>query len=139
MKDTGLPVRTAYTTLLKGLGFNCYDYKAPDSATVPYIILGSQNQQPEDTKNRFGYRSTINLDFVMSFKDQYGGRKQLDLMVNTVLEALKPEPGQVGISVTGFSIYGTTIPMQFDFPPEVENTQTIYRRVITIEHLLEQQ
>lgn len=138
MKDTGLPIRTAYTTFIKGLGYNCYDYKAPDNASTPFIILGSQTQQEENVKNKFGYRSSINLDFTISFPDQWQGRKQLDQMVNTVLESLKPAPGQVGVSISGFNIYGTNILTGYDFPPEQDNAQTIYRKVLTIEHLLEQ-
>lgn len=139
MKDTGLPVRAAYNTFLTGLGYNCYDYQAPDSAQVPYIILGAQTSQEQNTKNKFGHIVSINLIFTNSFIDQFGGRKALDQMVNTVLASLKPNPGEVGILISGFSIYGTNVIMSFDFPPEQEKTQTIYRRVVTIEHLLEQQ
>jgi len=138
MKDTSYPVRKAYNTLISGLGYTVYDFKAPDNAVFPYIILGSQTSQSESTKSSFDNRVTINIDVVTSFDDSYGSRKPLDLIIDTILTAAMPQVGVSGVTVTGFLIYSTKKVIDFDFEPIVSDTQTIYRRVITIEHLLEQ-
>lgn len=138
MKDTAYPTRKAYNTLISGLGFSVYDSKAPDNASYPFVILGSQTSNSENTKTSFDNRVTINIDINYSFDDGFGSRKPLDLIVNSILEALIPSPGQTSISITGFNIYSTKKIIDFDFDPNVNDTQTIYRRVITIEHLLEQ-
>jgi hypothetical protein len=49
-----------------------------------------------------------------------------------------PQVGVSGVSITGFNIYSVKKLIDFDFEPLVSDTQTIYRRAITIEHLLEQ-
>lgn len=138
MKDTGYPVRKAYSTLISGLGYTVYDFKAPDNASYPYVILGSQTSQSENTKTSFDNRVTINIDINYSFDDGFGSRKPLDLMVDAILTALITGPGETSISITGFNIYSTKKIIDFDFDPLVSDTQIIYRRVITIEHLLEQ-
>ena len=138
MKDTGYPVRKAYNSLLTGLGFTCFDQKATDRAEKPYIILGSQTSQSEGTKTTFDNRVTISLDIVTSFIDGYGGRKSLDQIMDTILLAAIPLPGQSGVTIAGFNIYSTKKFMDYDFDPLELETQTIYRRIVTIEHLLEQ-
>ncbi len=138
MKDTGYPVRKAYNTLISGLGYMVYDFKAPDNAVYPYVILGSQTSQSENTKSSFDNRVTINIDINYSFDDGFGSRKPLDLMVDAILTAAMPQVGVSGVSVTGFTVYSTKKVIDFDFEPNVSDTQTIYRRTITIEHLLEQ-
>jgi len=138
MKDTSFPLRRAYNTLITGLGYTSFDLKAPDNTPKPYVILGSQTSQSEDDKDRFNNRCTINLDIITSFDDQYTGRKGLDLMVDAILSAALPAPGQTPISLSGFNIYSSKKIIDFDFPPVQNDTQTILRRIITIEHLLEQ-
>ena len=138
MKDTGYPVRKAYSTLIDGLGYTVFDSKAPDNASYPFVILGSQTSQSENTKTSFDNRVTINLDINYSFDDGFGSRKPLDLIVDAILTALISTPGETSILITGFNIYSTKKIIDFDFDPNVNDEQTIYRRVITIEHLLEQ-
>lgn len=138
MKDTACPTRKAYNTLISGLGYTVYDSKAPDNATYPFIILGSQTSQSENTKTSFDNRVTINIDVNYSFDDDFGGRKPLDLIVDAILTAVLPSPSETPISATGFNVYSTKKIIDFDFDPIVNDTQTIYRRVITIEHLIEQ-
>jgi len=138
MKDTAYPVRKAYNTLISGLGYTVYDFKAPDIASYPFVILGSQTSQSDNTKTNFGNRVTINLDINYSFDDGFGSRKPLDLMVDAILTALIPVPSETPITVTGFNVYSTKKIIDFDFDPNVNDEQTIYRRTITIEHLLEQ-
>ena len=138
MKDTGYPVRKAYNTLISGLGYTVYDSKAPDNASYPFVILGSQTSRSENTKTSFDNRVTINIDVNYSFDDGFGSRKPLDLIVNAILTALIPAPSETSITVEGFSVYSTKKIIDFDFDPNVNDEQTIYRRTITIEHLLEQ-
>jgi len=138
MKDTAYPTRKAYNTLISGLGYTVYDSKAPDNASYPFVILGSQTSQSENTKSSFDNRVTINIDVTASFDDGYGSRKPLDLIVDAILTAAMPQVGVSGVTVTGFVIYSIRKVIDFDFEPLVSDTQTIYRRVITIEHLLEQ-
>lgn len=138
MKDTAYPTRKAYNTLISGLGYTVYDSKAPDNASYPFVILGSQTSQSENTKTSFDNRVTINLDINYSFDDGFGSRKPLDLIVDAILTALLPSPSETPITITGFNIYSTKKIIDFDFEPTVNDTQTIFRRVITIEHLLEQ-
>lgn len=138
MKDTAYPTRKAYNTLISGLGYTVYDSKAPDNAIYPFVILGSQTSQSENTKTSFDNRVTINIDVNHSFDDGFGSRKPLDIIVDAILTALLPSPSETPITITGFNIYSTKKIIDFDFDPIVNDTQTIYRRVITIEHLLEQ-
>lgn len=138
MKDTSYPIRKAYNALLTGLGYTCFDYKATDNATKPYIILSSQTSSSDNTKNSFGNIATINLDIVTSFQDGYGGRKGLDEMVNNILEAVLPSPDANVIQATGFNVYSTKKVIDYDIEPLPQETQTIYRRIITFEHLIEQ-
>jgi hypothetical protein len=138
MKDTAYPIRKAYYTLISGLGYDVYDSKAPDNASYPFIILGSQTSQSENTKSSFDNRVTINIDVNYSFDDDFGGRKPLDLIVDAILTAVLSSPSETPISATGFNVYSTKKIIDFDFDPIVNDTQTIYRRVITIEHLIEQ-
>ncbi len=138
MKDTSLPIRKAYYALLTELGYTCFDFKATDTATKPYIILSSQTSSSDNTKNSFGNIATINLDIVTSFEDGFGGRKGLDEIVNDILEAVLPTPDATVIQATGFNIYSTKKVIDFDFEPLQQETQTIYRRIITFEHLVEQ-
>ena len=138
MKDTAYPVRKAYFTLLSGLGYTVFDSKAPDTAIKPYIILGSQTANSENTKTSFDNRVTINIDIVTSYIDGFGGRKDLDLIVDNVLQAAIPQAGQSGVTVTGFNIVSTKKLTDYSFEPLVQIAQTIYRKVIIIEHLLEQ-
>lgn len=138
MKDTSYPIRKAYYALITGLGYTCFDFQATDNAVKPYVILSSQTSQSEGTKNRFGNRATINIDIVTSFDDGYGGRKVLDLMVDAILQAVMPSQGTTAITATGFNIYSTKKLIDFDFPPLQQSTQTIFRRVITFEHLIEE-
>jgi len=121
MKDTSLPIRKAYNTLLTDLGYTCFDFKATDN-----------------TKNSFGNVATINLDVVTSFDDGFGGRFQLDEIVNDILESVLPTPDATVIQAEGFNIYSTKKLIDFDFDPIANETQTIYRRIITFEHLVEQ-
>ena len=102
------------------------------------MILGSQTSQSDNTKTNFGNRVTINLDISYSFDDGFGSRKPLDLMVDAILTALIPAPSETPIAVTGFNVYSTKKIIDLDFDPNVNDEQTIYRRTITIEHLLEQ-
>jgi hypothetical protein len=138
MKDTAYPVRKAYYTLLSGLGYTVFDSKAPDAASKPYVILGSQTSNSENTKTSFDNRVTINIDIVTAYIDGFGGRKDLDLIVDVILQAAIPQAGQSGVSVTGFNIVSTKKLTDYTFEPQVQIAQTIYRKVIIIEHLLEQ-
>ena len=138
MKDTAYPIRKAYFTLISGLGYSVYDSKAPDNASKPYVILASQTSQDESNKSTFNNRVTINIDVITAFNDGFGGRKSLDLIVDAILTAAIPQPHKAGITVSGFNIFGTQKTMDMDFDPYISDTQTVYRRVITIEHLLQQ-
>jgi hypothetical protein len=138
MKDTSYPIRKAYFALLNGLGYTCFDFKATDSAVKPYIILSSQTSSGNNTKNTFGNVATINLDIVTSFIDGFGGRKGLDEITDDILQAVLPTPSATVIQAAGFNIYSTKKLIDFDFEPLEQETQTIYRRVITFEHLVEQ-
>ena len=138
MKDTSYPIRKAYNALLTELGYTCFDFKATDNATKPYVILSSQTSNSDNTKNTFGNIATINLDIVVSFIDGFGGRKQLDEIVDAILQAILPTPDALIIQAEGFNIYSTKKVIDFDFEPLAQQTQTIYRRIITFEHLIEQ-
>jgi hypothetical protein len=138
MKDTAYPVRKAYYTLLNGLGYTVFDSKAPDTANKPYIILGSQTSNSENTKTSFDNRVTINIDIVMAYIDGFGGRKDLDLIVDNILDAAIPQAGQSGLTITSFNIVSTKKLTDYSFEPLIQTAQTIYRKVIIIEHLLEQ-
>jgi hypothetical protein len=138
MKDTSYPIRKAYYALITGLGYTCFDFKASDTAVKPYVILSSQTSQSEGTKNRFGSRATINIDIITSFDDGFGGRKGLDLIVNNILQAVMPSPGETAILCEGFNIYSIKKLIDFDFEPLQQSTQTIFRRIITFEHLIEE-
>lgn len=138
MKDTALPTRKAYYAAISALGYNVFDLRAPDTATKPYIILGTQTNISENTKTSFDNRVSINIDIINSFDDSFGGRKPVDLIATEILEAINPAPGQSSLNITGFNVLSTSIVADFTFEPNFSDTETIYRRVITIEHLLEQ-
>ena len=138
MKDTSYPIRKAYYALITGLGYTCFDSKATVNAVAPYVILGSQTSQSDGTKNRFGNRITINIDIVASYDDDFGGRKALDLIVDAILQAVMPSQGETAITATGFNVFSTKKLIDYDFEPLVQSTQTIFRRIITFEHLIEE-
>jgi hypothetical protein len=138
MKDTTYPLRKAYYSLISGLGYDCYDTKVPNNVNKPYIILGTQTSVEESTKNTFNYRCSITLDIYSGFTDFYSSRKGLDTIVNNILTALITSPGNCSFTLTDFDIFGTKKVIDNDFDPIVTDTQTIFRKVIIIEHLLKQ-
>lgn len=138
MKDLSYPIRKAYYQAISSLGYGCYDSKAPNDAILPFVILGVQNNVDESTKTSFNNRCTINLDLYASNTEQYSARKVLDNMVNTIMSSIMPAPYATSLSIQGFNIFGTKKVIDNDFDPIVTDEQTILRKIIVIEHLIQE-
>jgi hypothetical protein len=142
VKDIVLPLRRGYYALLNGIDVdgktvNLYDMVASYEVEAPYIIIESILPTSNNTKDGFYYVVTVDLLIYATYKGDFGGRELTDKIVNAIQQLVIPTPGKSGVSADGFHVYmakqaGSND--EFDY----SDIQRIYRKRLTIEHLVQQ-
>ncbi|KAB7730139.1 DUF3168 domain-containing protein [Rudanella paleaurantiibacter] len=141
MTDAGFALAAAYATLLGGLTYNgksvvLYSLQAPDNAVAPYIILGPWVSVPAGTKDSFGQTGEITLDVVTRFTGPVSKKPATDI-ANLATALITPSPGKTGLSVAGFNVVRVQVVGTRDMP-QLLDTDTVVRKIITVSHTLNQ-
>lgn len=112
-KTPRLAIRTGLYTALNGvISYNSttlpvYDSSAiPENAVKPYILLSSQTDTPNNSKDRFGFDSTIQIEAVTSsFGNNQAGEKAANTIMQSIHAVIMPDRTTLGFSVSGFNVY----------------------------------
>jgi hypothetical protein len=112
-KTPRLAIRTGLYTALNGvISYNSttlpvYDSAAiPENAIKPYILLGSQTDTPNHSKDNFGFDSTVQVEAVTSsFGNNQAGEKAANTISQSIQAVLMPDRTTLGFSVSGFNVY----------------------------------
>ena len=133
-------VRKAYfealnnTIVYKGQQVPCYDTFAPDNATFPYILIGSQTQADDKDNQDFNYITNITLDVVTARVAPYG-RLDADNIADEILQkvCLYPENYLVmdqGKIVTAKLVNQNSVSL-------ITDTEVVHRELLTIENWID--
>lgn len=129
-------VRKAFIDLLKtATGLNVWDKKYPKNTTVPnqYILISSQIlNQTEESKEDFEWLMQTVVDIY--FIDEAG---YASTVTNDDVEEIVNSAILNGIEVLYFDVKETHLIDSLDLNIETP-TKSIYRRVITFQHWLQQ-
>lgn len=106
-------------------------------AEAPYIIIDSILPTSNNTKDGFFYEVTVDLLIYQTYKGDFGGRELTDRIVDAIQQLVIPSPGKSGVTADGFNVYmakqaGSND--EFDY----SDLNRIYRKRLTIEHLVQQ-
>lgn len=135
MRDTGLPLRTAYYSALNGnITINgrvvpVYD-GAPSNAVYPYILLSTQDSSEGiGCRNATATEDTILIDIVTGFQGNSGGKKQGDQIADQVLQIVHPD-----LELSGdFQNLGTTLESSTTLT-ELSGSDKIFRKLLRFRH-----
>jgi len=142
VEEVELPIRIGYYNLLNDLEVGeglipVFDMQAPYPESVPYIIIDGIVPVAFNTKDTFGYELTVELLIYTTFKGDFGGRKDSDLIAKEILKKVIPSPGKSGVVAAGFSVYMAKLVTSNNETSYID-TKRIYRKRMTFEHLVEQ-
>ena len=140
MKDCGYTLRKAYVDKLASASYSlvAYDTIAPDTVEPPYLIISSQTQVDNSNKQSYGFDVTIQFDIVYrTFKAGEVGQKTVDTYANELLGIIGVRPPDYPSTAPDFKIVTCMVASNiatFDYV----NEAYVFRRVITMDHLLNQ-
>lgn len=134
MRDTILPLRTAYFSALNGNltlnGQNVSVYNdVPEDATYPYVILSSQDSASFlNTKACDNTEDYVLIDIVTGFV-KGGGNKDADLIASQVLNIVPSIQLEEFQNVKTTKVSDATL-------QEVTSSHKIFRRLIRFRHFI---
>ena len=140
MKDCGYAIRKAYFDKLQDAAYtlSIYDTIAIDSAEPPFLIISSQSYAENSDKTSYSFNVSIQFDIVYrTFKSGEVGQKQVDIWANSLMEIIGTQPADYPDTSPDFKIVTRKVASNqatFDYIDETY----IFRRVITIEHFVNQ-
>lgn len=142
MKDVEYPLRAGYVALLDGLtvggkSIKVFDLVAPKPEETPYIIIDGIVPISNNTKDDFNSEVTVDLVIYTSYKGDFGGRKEADLIANAALRLVIPTPGKSGVSANGFNVYMAKL-VSSNNELDYSVTKRTYRKRVTIEHFIQE-
>ena len=102
MKDINSSLLQAYYEVINNLNIPCYEGEEPDNVKDKiYAVIGNISSNETSTKNSSDIQATIQVT-VNSWDMIYNNSKSLNLAINSILEAIKPNSK----SVLDLSSYG---------------------------------
>lgn len=145
MIDVNHPIRKAYFELLDGAityqgnPVPVGDEAKPFADTTPvYIILSSQTDVDNSTLSTWDSNHDIVLDIVFKATSR-ASKSVVDDIANQIFALVFPAPGQNGLPVqTGIQIQCAKKSGDRDLSLELNKSNTVLRRLITISHKIHQ-
>ncbi len=140
MKDCGYALRKAYYDKLTSASYSLgvYDTIAPDTVEPPYLIISSQTQASNSNKQSYAFDVTIQFDIVYrTFKAGEVGQKTVDTYANELMQIIGTRPPNYPNTEPDFKIVTCNVGNNiatFDYV----NEAYVFRRVITMEHFVNQ-
>ena len=140
MKDCGYAIRKAYVDKLTSQSYSLsvYDTIAPDTVEPPFLLISSQTSGENSDKQSYHFDVTIQFDVVYrTFKSGEVGQKSVDQWANELLEIIGVNVPDYPSASPDFKIVTrkmTSNNATFDYV----NEAYIFRRVITMEHFVNQ-
>ncbi|GAB4001519.1 hypothetical protein GCM10028807_57860 [Spirosoma daeguense] len=140
MNDAAYALSVAYAELMAGFSYNgqvvkVYDQIADNNAKAPYIIMGPWVATSDNTKCGFGQTGQIVLDVVNRLPGNQQSRRAVTEIANLLTRLLKPDTTAEVLNVPGFQSWNTRIVGAQD-DTQRTNTDTVVRKLITVEHSL---
>lgn len=121
MKWAGYELRKAYfdtignNITVSGTPVKVYDTEAPIGSVRPFIILGNYVQVDDlNTKDGFGGTATFNIEVNTEVVAPFGGRKQADEIMNSILGLVHPNTGTINLSSANFNFVSVELTGSFD-------------------------
>ena len=117
LKDPRFEIRKGLYSALNGamiynaVAVPIYDSEGiPEDATKPYVVIGNMTVQADNTKDRFGFDCTFQVDVVTaSYSNNATGEKAANDISYLAQAILVPSRTGVGLSVSGFDPYVLTL------------------------------
>lgn len=140
MKDCGYAIRKAYFDKITAANYelSVYDTIAPDSAEPPFTLISGQAQAEDSDKTSYNFNVSIQFDIVYrTYKSGEVGQKSVDNWANSLLEIIGVAPADYPDASPDFRIVTRKVVSNqpvFDYLDETY----IFRRVITIQHFVQQ-
>lgn len=140
MKWAGYQLRKAYfdaignNVTVSGNPIKVYDMEAPIGSARPFIIIGSYVQTNDlNTKDGFGGTGTLNVEVNTEVIAPFGGRKQADEIMNSVLNRVHATTGSINLTSTDFNFVSVELTGSFDGFTDGDS-ETNYRVVSILQH-----
>lgn len=140
MKDTALPVRQAFYTLLNGnltydsANVTVSDGKLKGNVLVNpnnYVILSTQTSSPDYTKSSRDEVCTITLD-VITKQDQSASKDAADSIADQILLLVSSSPNSHNLTPpAGFQFLELKKEADTYLPLQLSETSSIMRRLMT--------
>ena len=139
MIDAGSAIKQAYVALLATLTYQdkpvkVYAQMAPSGAVAPYVILGPWGSNSDNTKTSQGQKGQVTLQVIDRMPDALYSEVRANAIASSVTTLLKPEVDAEPLVVTGFSHWSKIVGVTERTEPNPKDT--VYRKIITVEHTL---
>ncbi len=139
MTDAGSAIKTAYVALLANLTYQdkpveVYAQMAPSGAVAPYVILGSWVSNSDNTKTSQGQIGQVTLQVIDRMPDALYSEVRTNAIANMVTTLLKPDVVAEPLEIAGFSHWSVIRSVAELMEPNAKDT--VYRKIITVEHSL---
>lgn len=133
MKDANAAIRMGIVNALENVGVPVYDELLPaNRSAYKYILITSQTQGGERTKERFMPVCTAVLDITVRTRVQRG-KLECDEIVNDVLTLINPLRRADYIDLgDDFELINTSV-IQNDTQYFMSGTEHVYRRLVRVQ------
>lgn len=135
MKDTGIPLQTAYFDLLNGNITGDVHDTVPASPSYPYTQIDDRTITDYTDKTNLGQEVTQTLWVVDRFSESAGSRGPLYTITGEILLIIRARPNP--FNLTGFNVITSTVDLA-NFSRKRTETHTYFRMEIRFRHLIEQ-
>jgi hypothetical protein len=117
MKDINSSLLQAYYEVINNLNIPCYEGEEPDNVKDKiYAVIGNISSNETSTKNSSDIQATIQIT-VNSWDTKYNNSKSLNLAINSILEAIKPNSKSV-LDLSSYGLQMLNLSVQSDSEQE---------------------
>jgi hypothetical protein len=117
MKDINSSLLQAYYEVINNLNIPCYEGEEPDNVKDKiYAVIGNISSNETSTKNSSDIQATIQVT-VNSWDMKYNNSKSLNLAINSILEAIKPNSKSV-LDLSSYGLQMLNLSVQSDSEQE---------------------